>query len=315
MKPANSLLLWMTIIFFKASLCEVEDYLNGEFSPESFLAVHDWFELKSYFYARKNESPQNLELVSQAENALIRLKDFRLDVIKNKLQKVQKEESNWYSSLEDGRLNFSDEQLNNFGIIIQLFPGSKEYLINKEFIFIFNYFGSETATSDLDYGLYRIHIASPQLEFFVEIQNIIDANTVIVQAAEEFKKMLGRTETSLQILLDLNGYPDMFVLYHRFFRFYNLSNIKEPLDIVFSNYFSSITLRICNNVQIHIYNHWLFNNDFLKESQDANIELCFRKYYEIIQQIEELKGVPKDLRTGNRTLKTIEEALDNFLKF
>ena len=191
------------------------------------------------------------DIISLAENKLFEIQDFRLTFILECLIKVINTDSEWKD--HDTESEFFQNFISPYGEYLLLFSGNKKYLKTEKGIFIFNYFGSETPTSDLDYGLYLMTSLPNEISFTEELQKFEIVNSIIIDAAKMFLNHIGRTDTNLQRLTDLNGYPDMFVMYNKFFRGSDLDNFKDNLKFLFQNYFSSIMLRLCFTGHLHYF--------------------------------------------------------------
>lgn len=194
-----------------------------------------------------------IQYAKMAEALLEQLKEFRLaqilEHLRNKLSPDSEGQADQW--VRDSEYFQSTEIEGKFDKVLSLFPGSKLYLKTGEGIFVFNFFGSDTPTSDLDYGLYLLTRPAEQLDFREELRKVTRMNAFIVQAARSLVFALNRRGVSLQELLDLNGYPDMFVVYNYFFRGQALND--RDLDWVFNNSFSSVVLRLCLDAHIHPY--------------------------------------------------------------
>ena len=297
-------------------LCKLILNMNSSYIPPfnlegfravNFLKSNTWFDLKNYFYSINNLAYPDEQELYLARNSLETLKSYRMEKIiyillrlinpdlpeKELAEKLDEHKESVAENTELDKIgicayylepfaNLSEIiQRNSVKEILLLFPGNKCYFVSPTHLYIFNYFGSETPTSDLDYGLYRLDLDDPHPPFFKELQNISDINHLIMKAEERFLSLIGRRDLLLQELLDVNGYPDMYVVYHRFFQSNRLDTIMEHdsgLLANFSNYFGSLVMRLCNNSLIHIFNREYFSSkrayDFRHQDMVIN---CFRR--------------------------------------
>ena len=310
MKLLLVICIFSQLVLFSSS-ADLKALLQEDKSNEEFLAESDWFELKDFYYkmnklsnmefdqndpwfaeyqedeaqanaAQNDEDRRDLQaeyaqFAQLARERLEALQEFRkikmLEIL-NGL--ITGGEGEW---IEHTPEYYNQNLKSRFKEIVHLFSGNKLYLQNDDHFYLFNYFGSNTPTSDLDYGLYILTVPRTEMVFFDELSKVDQTNTLIVEAAREFLGYLGRPNDLLQNLLDINGYPDMFVLYQYFFRMNSLNVMGGQLDWVFQNYFSNIMLRICLAASIHPYRQWLMSGQSDRISDQEELILkCYRLF-------------------------------------
>ena len=106
-----------------------------------------------------------------AEDKLYEIMEYRLNKILNCLKIVLKSENEWIN-LKDNKEFFEEKLAPKFSEIVSLFEGNVLFLETDQGIFLFNYFGSNTPTSDLDYGLYLLTDSESELNFFLSLIHI-----------------------------------------------------------------------------------------------------------------------------------------------
>lgn len=309
------LIFILSLFWSNISSANLKELLQDNPTNEEFLSESDWFELKDFFYKMNKLSTmeftnddqmfqsddrqgENFQEDDSQHNPQQQQRDIReeyrhfADLARERLEalKIFRKEkmleilNNLITGGEGAWVDHSTDFYNanlreQFSEIIHLFSGNKKYLVKDEKIYLFNFFGSETPTSDLDYGLYILTVHRKDMQFFDELAKVDQTNSLIVNAAREFLKYLGRENEQLQNLLDINGYPDMFVMYQYFFRMNSLNVMGSQLDWVFQNYFSNIMLRICLSASIHPYRRWLDIKkvDWIKDQEDL-IQKCYELF-------------------------------------
>lgn len=312
-----------------------------------FLKQYTWFDLKLFYYSLKSNYERSVEAMSDidpnhkslelAQNkieftaqCLEMLKQFRLEKIMEIL-KDQAEEAHDVTEnggecfwIDESTMNQIEElkaESDLFEDIDNLFQGSVNYLMCPENVYIFSYFGSETPTSDLDYGLYNFYFDlkdARQPDFFNELENIVTTNRFVEEVQNEMAQFLrGNLETPADQLLDMNGYPDMYVFYHFFYKNENLLKYMSQdkiLDSQYTNYFSSILLRICNFV--HIQTNRIFGQHFDKETdkiKNQSISNCYKKILSFKEDFEEKYIKDQNSREKISTSKVLFQ--QNLTKF
>ena len=238
---------YLILVLLVSTTISSDLIINTDFhdaDPLTFLSKYTWFDLKEYYNVASAEELE--EISTKAENSLNNLKKFREENILKFLQEAVDNNCTWKKELEDS-------QKIKHKSVLRLFGGTSYYMDCDDFLFIFNFFGSETPTSDLDFGLYRITKENTDLDFNSELENVRKVNYIINYAINLFLNFVNRTDKGMQKLLDMNGYPDMFVVYDKYFRFQNARNVVNAGDSKVLNVFSAPLLRICFMTQIHIY--------------------------------------------------------------
>jgi hypothetical protein len=301
-------ILLVTCIQHKKSLTVNPDFTNIE--PRKFLGKYTWFDIKDYYNKAKAEG--NQVEAKNSEDSLWKLQAFRKKYIKKFLKLSANDECKWKKRLP------TKYQL-KFKNILKLFLGNTLYMNCKTYVYIFNYFGSETATSDLDFGMYRIIKDTPELTYSDELENIQKVNVIIERGINMFLYYLDRTGFSMQQLLDMNGYPDMFVIYDRFFRYHDAQEVVNNGDSNLMNTFSAPLLRICFTSNIYLYMshlHVINLDPQIGVMMSEMIYDCIKKVMNILavntQEIEEslLKGIPIR-RMGKEGAEPIEPVEPN----
>ena len=284
-----------------------------------FLKTFTWFDLKGFYYSLQSTLERSklyltehedkyLDLLAKqiqfSADCLEMLKEFRLMKIMEIIL-AQVEADYLETHKEQGNCTWKTEQDEEiqqllgenplFQEINSVFAGSVHYIWCPDSVHIFSFFGSETPTSDLDYSLYRFSTELESLEdmnFFAELQNTVDINYFIENVQNQMAMFLrGDLATAADQLLDMNGYPDMYVLYHFFYKQKNLSdslNNADILDVQYTNYFSSILLRICNFVQIQTFK--IFTLKFDKATNKILTESVRNCHFQIIQFKEQFEA-------------------------
>ena len=257
------------------------------------------------------------DYLTMAENKLEEIIFYRMKTILGFLKEVLNSSNDWID-VEKSK-HFKENIKPFFSEIMNLFSGNILFLETENGIYLFNYFGSNTPTSDLDYGLYLLTEPMEELSFFKEIEKIQAINNVIIQAAKKFLKLLDVKSTNLQEWTDLNGYPDMYVIYSKFFQHQNLKNFEYDLDWLYQNFFSSLMLRICFKSHLHMTRAW--EEIKIHTHADKQKELmknCYFIFLEIIDKYVEQNfnkfTTPIGYKENSGKSKTQSDVLDNFEK-
>lgn len=295
-------LLVTLILELKAGTDFKIDKKNIKFNPRAFLKEFNWFDLKEFYnQANQRKEKENIKI---SKSYLNQLKSFRLRYIKKFLKEAANDNCLWVK-----RIPTKYQQ--KFQNILKLFEGNTLFMYCDHFVYVFNYFGSDTPTSDLDFGMYRINKKKPSLDYLDELENIKTVNEIIQNAIGRFLAHVDKNDYPMQRLLDMNGYPDMFVIYDRYFRYYDSLEIVNNGSSNLMNIFSSPLLRVCFTSNIYIYMSYMkssHQDPVIPEMMNSMLFTCLKKMLSFMAV--NMEEIQEKLLQGRRLTKELNPRQD-----
>ena len=274
------------------SVCQIDTVDFDDFEPLKFLQSCGWFDLKNLFYATKNNSPRDDVKFGKVKAALTDLGTVRQKIIFDSIQHIFGDDCEWKQTLSD-RAESVKRKFKDF------FGGHTFFLECKKYMYFLNSFGSSTVTSDFDYSVLMVSLTSIYSSIPIELAQIKEVTSKLYLTGQHISSTYCGGQPSDECL-DTNGYPDIMVLYLRYYRYQSLSHKIEKKQQRYTNLFSSKILRHCLVAQV--YMKLLDNLDLIDIKNDQMISQCYNMIFRGIEKFRTKFKLPKQYSDKERVV-------------